>query len=69
MNTDTLIKYIGVPTTLEQNRDGGHSIDEGWELEHISGDTFKVGKFQFTADEVTGSRTSPSRCLIKVCPH
>ena len=69
MNTETLLKYVNTPCTLQQNRDGGYSEAEGWDLEHVSGDTFKIGKFQFTSDEVTGSRTSPSSCLIKVIPN
>ena len=69
MNTDTLLRSAGTPATLEENRDNGFTSHEDYNLEHVKADTFQVGKFKFTATEVTGSRISKNHCFLQVLPY
>jgi len=55
MTTKELKKYVGKEVTAEHSH-GGHTTIEGWELEYLKGDTFRIGDLQFTAQDIVKSR-------------
>lgn len=66
MKTETLLEYVGSKVTLEDNRDGGFREFVDYELEHITKDTFKVGRKYFQTDEITSYRMIPSSRVLRI---
>jgi hypothetical protein len=66
METTELLKHVGSEVTLEENRDGGFCEHEGWDLEHICKNSFRIGTFCFKADEITSSRMTPSSKVLRI---
>jgi hypothetical protein len=65
MTTKELKKYVGKEVTVEHNHDG-HTTMEGWELEHVNGDTFRIGDLQFTPQNIVKSRMSKNYGAITI---